>query len=173
MSLRSFQVLVGEFGERLGAPEIAADEEGYIALTFDDTELHLQYEADADQVVAFTRLGEVEVDRTAEIYGMLLGANLFWQGTRGATFSVEPDLGVVFLADRQPRGGTTVDRLNEWLEGFLDTATYWKKRLAAANAGGPLIDPEIPTGDEPSPTDGGPGSGGPAGSGLPPFFLRG
>jgi hypothetical protein len=168
MSLATFKALVSELGAGLGVPAMAADDDGYVALTFDDMELHLQHEADADEIVVFTRLGEVEIDRAAEIYGMLLGANLFWQGTRGATFSVEPDLGVVFLADRQPAGGMALERLNEWLEHFLDTTDYWRKRLAAANAGGPLIDVEVPGGDSPAPPNGG-GQGGPGG---PDFMLR-
>lgn len=170
MSLATFQALVSEFGGRIGVPEMAADDEGYIALSFDDTELHLQHEAETGEIVAFTRLGEVEIERAAEIYGMLLGANLFWQGTNGATFSLEPDLGVVFLADRKADGGMTPERLNDWLEGFLNTTIYWKKRLAAANAGGPLVDPEIPT-DAPSPPDDGPGGNG--GAMGAPFIVRG
>lgn len=164
MALATFQSLVAEFGGRLGVPEIAADEEGYVALTFDAVEVHLQHDAEEDEVVVFTRLGEVEVDRAAEIYGMLLGANLFWQGTRGATFSLEPDLGVVFLADRRALDGLSVERLNDWLEGFLDTVGYWQKRLAVANAGGPLVDPEMPVDDPPPPDDGG--------SSDPDFLLR-
>lgn len=160
MSLQSFQALVREFGTQLGVSDMAADEGGYIALTFDETELHLQYEQDASRVMAFTRLGEVEIDRTAEIYGMLLGANLFWRGTRGATFSVDPDLGIVFLADRQSEDGMTAEQLSAWLESFLNTATYWKNRLDVANAGGSLLDPEIAAGgDGDSPTHGDPDRG--------------
>src|SRR5689334_23098988 len=99
MSLAAFQALVSEFGVKIGVPEITADEEGYVALTFDDLTVHLQHDPEADEVVVFTRLGEVEEDRAETIYGWLLGANLFWQGAKGGTFSVEPGTGMVFLAD--------------------------------------------------------------------------
>jgi Tir chaperone protein (CesT) family len=148
MSLQSFQYLVQTFGQQLDVPDLTADEDGYVALTFDGQELHLQYEEDTRQVMGFTRLGEVEVERTAEIYGMLLEANMFWRGTRGATFSVDPDPGIVFLADRRPEDDMTAESLSEWLEGFLNTATYWKKRLDVANAGGSLLDPEIAAGKD-------------------------
>ena len=95
----------GALGGRLGAPDMAADDEGYIGLTFDGVETHLQYDTERDEVVAFTRLLEVDVERAAEIYGMLLGANMFWQGTNGATLSVEPDSGMAFLADRRSLEG--------------------------------------------------------------------
>jgi Tir chaperone protein (CesT) family len=160
MSMQSFQILVRSFGLHLGLPDLTTDEDGYVALTFDEQELHLQYEEDANRVMIFTRLGEVEVDRTAEIYGMLLEANLFWRGTRGATFSVDPDPGIVFLADRQAEDGMTAETLSAWLEGFLNTATYWKNRLDVANAGGSLLDPEIAAGLEGgAPTDSAPNPG--------------
>ena len=97
----------------------------------------------------FTRLGEVDDDRREEICLMLLGANLFWQGTKGATFSVEPATGVVFLADRRAMAATGADDLNDWLERFLDVAAYWRGRLELANVGGSLdngADATVPPG---------------------------
>lgn len=144
MSLAQFQGVISEFGGRLGAPDMAADDEGYIGLTFDGVETHLQYDSDQDDVVVFTRLAEVDAERAAEIYGMLLGANMFWQGTNGATLSVEPDSGMAFLAERRPLAGLTVEALNDWLEPFLATAEMWRKRIAEANGGGPLVDVDLP-----------------------------
>ena len=152
MSLAQFQGVISEFGDRLGAAGMAADEEGYLGLTFDGVETHLQYDADADEVVVFTRLVEVDVERAAEIYGMLLGANMFWQGTNGATLSVEPDSGMAFLAERRPLPGLTVEALNDWLEPFLATAEMWRKRITEANGGGPLVDVDLPDGDGPRPS---------------------
>jgi hypothetical protein len=147
MSLDRFQGLVRDFGAGVGIPEMTADDEGYVAISFDARTIHLQYERDADRIVAFTNLGEAEVDRLVEIYSMLLAANMFWQGTNGATFSVEPDTGMVFLADR--RAQTTLDTrgLNDWLEGFINITEYWAGRLALANSGGPLGDDPPPGGD--------------------------
>ncbi len=138
MSLSSFQALVRELGLRLGAPAMQADDSGYLALTIDDLEIHLQYEPEDDVILIFTRLSEVDVDRAAEIYGMLLQANLFWQGTAGATFSVDADTGRVFLADRRHREGIAAEALDGWLEAFVNVASHWQQRLAGANAGGPL-----------------------------------
>lgn len=164
MSLDRFRALMSELGAGLGAPDMTPDEDGYIALTFDDVELHLQYEDDEAQVVAFTRLGEAEVTRSGQIYGMLLGANLFWQGTNGATFSIEPDSGLVFLADRHAVDSLSLERLNDWLENLLDTTVYWRKRLVAANAGGPLEDVELPSMPE--------SEAAPTTSADPTFILR-
>ena len=138
MSIAAFQALVREFGAKLGAADVKADDEGYVALSFDDHPVHLQYDAEEDEIVVFTRLGNVDDDRREEICVTLLGANLFWQGTKGATFSVEPATGVVFLADRRGRAATGIDALNNWLERFLDVAAYWRGRLDLANTGGSL-----------------------------------
>ncbi len=79
----------GNFGQSIGLAEATPDADGYCAMSFDELVVHFQY--DADDVVIFSRLGEVDEDRVEGIYGMLLAANMFWQGTKGGTISVEPD----------------------------------------------------------------------------------
>lgn len=151
MSLNAFQALIAELGQSLGAAGMAAGEDGYVGLKIDAHELHVQYDADEDQVVLFARLQEADADRRDAIYAMLLAANLFWQGTRGATFSADFDTGRIFLADRRQRAGLDVESLAAWIEGFADVAAYWRERIEAANDGGPLRtgggdDPGTPTG---------------------------
>ena len=136
MSLPQFQSLIQELGASLGAPDLQADSDGYVALGFDDLEVHLQYETDDELIVMFTRLPAVEVDRAGEIYGMLLHANLFGQGTQGATFSIDADTGRVFLADRHAREGLDGDAIVQWLEHFVNLGVYWRQRLEDANRGG-------------------------------------
>lgn len=159
MSLAHFKGLISDFGAKVGIPGMAVDNEGYIAISFDDRAFHLQYETDTDRIVVFVKLGEVEVDRIVEIYSMMLAANMFWQGTNGATFSVEPDTGTAFLADRREVSTLNLDGLSSWLEGFINISEYWAKKLDLANIGGPI-------GDGPSPDDGGP-------SLMSRFMLRG
>jgi aminopeptidase N len=60
MSLETFQALVKEFGDRIRVPDLEADAEGYVALTFDDLTLHLQHDSDEDEAAAFSRLGEID-----------------------------------------------------------------------------------------------------------------
>src|SRR5689334_3392201 len=57
MSLDAYRGLVSEFGGAIGLTGLAPDEEGYCALTFDDVPVHLQYEPEKDEIVAFSRLG--------------------------------------------------------------------------------------------------------------------
>jgi len=138
MSLNAFQALIAELGQSLGAAGMAAGEDGYVGLKIDDHEVHVQYDADDDQVVLFARLQEADPARRDAIYAMLLSANLFWQGTRGATFSADFDTGRIFLADRRERSGLDVEALSTWIEGLADVAAYWRERIESANDGGPL-----------------------------------
>ena len=154
MSIERFQGLVAEIGVQAGIPDMAVDQEGYMALSFDDHVLHLQYDSDDDVVVLFTRLPEVEDARAEQIYLMLLGANLFWQGARGGTFAVEPSTGLVFLMDRKPFAGLQVETVIAWLERFREMVGYWKERLETANRGGAIDDPDAPEGDAPDAADG-------------------
>lgn len=154
MSLSSYQALIRELGGALGVPDMQADESGYVALTIDTQEIHLQYDEDQDRILLFTRLSAVSVDRAAETYGLLLSANLFWQGSGGATFSIDFDTGRVFLADRQALAGVTLEVLEKWLEGFADITLYWLKRLTIIAAGGDLLTDEAQeaVADEPDTT---------------------
>lgn len=138
MSLNAYQALVVELGRALGMDGMAVAEDGYLGLKIDNHEVHVQYDADDDVVVLFARLQEADPDRRDAIYAMLLSANVFWQGTRGATFSADFDTGRIFLADRRGRIGLDVESFSAWIEGFVDVAAYWRERIDAANDGGPL-----------------------------------
>jgi hypothetical protein len=144
MSVEAFAELIRNFGQSIGLAEATPDADGYCAMSFDELVVHFQY--DADDVVIFSRLGEVDEDRVEGIYGMLLAANMFWQGTKGGTISVEPDSRVAFIADRRPLAYTSDATFRDWLSGFIDIAEHWTDRLATANAGGPLLagDDELP-----------------------------
>ncbi|WP_323018721.1 type III secretion system chaperone [Castellaniella sp.] len=138
MSLSSYQALIAELGQSLGDAEMAAGEDGYLGLVIDAHDIHLQYDADEDQLVLYARLQEADADRRDAIYAMLLAANIFWQGTRGATFSADFDTGRIFLADRRGLAGLDAEALSVWIERFSNAAAYWRERIDAANDGGPL-----------------------------------
>lgn len=130
--MESFKCLIDEFGSRLNIHDLVCDEDGYVGLTIDSHDMHLQYDVDTDEIVVFTKLGVLGEDNVTEVCLMLLAANQFWQGTAGATFSVEPVSKKVFLADRKALGLINVQSLNDWLEGLLNISLYWIKRLHAS-----------------------------------------
>jgi hypothetical protein len=137
MSLDSYRGLLSDFGGAIGLADLAPDDEGYCALRFNDLPVHLQYDGEKDEIVAFSRIGTANEEMLEVIYGMLLGANLFWQGARGATLSVEPDTDTVFIADHRPAGLPDA-AFQAWLGEFVDIAECWRDRLARVNDGEPI-----------------------------------
>lgn len=138
MSLNAFQNLIVELGQSIGVSGMNAGDDGYVGLKIDDRDLHVQYEPQDDVVVLFARMQEAEPERRAAVYSMLLAANVFWQATRGATFSADFDTGRIFLADRRNRDALDVDSFSGWIEEFANVVAYWSDRIDSANDGGPL-----------------------------------
>lgn len=133
MSLSTFQTLIKATGARLKLDDFVAGDSGYLGITVDGHELHLQHEEQGDDVVLFSRLPIAEAASRDAIYAMLLAANVFWQGGRGATFSADPETGHVFLADKRNMAVLDVDRFSFWLETFANVAIHWRDRIASAN----------------------------------------
>lgn len=149
MSLEGFAGLIENFGRSIGLEGAAPDAEGYCAMSFDELVVHFQHDGDDDSLTLFSRIGVADEDRLEGIYAMLLGANLFWQGTKGATLSVEPDTNLVFIADRRAVAHLSDGGFRDWLGGFIAIAEHWADRLDEANSGGPLTE-----GDDLPPRDG-------------------
>lgn len=140
MLISTYQGLIAELGQSLNLSDMVAGDDGYVGLVVDGHEIHIQYDGQDSVVILFTRLQEADPDRREGIYTLLLGANLFWQGTRGATFSIDFDTGRIFLADRRALDSLDVDAASAWIEAFADVAGYWRDRIDAVNDGGPLGD---------------------------------
>ena len=102
MSLSAFQNLIVELAQSIGATGMAANDDGYVGLTIDDRDVHVQYEPEDDVVVLFARLQEVEPERRAALYSMLLAANVFWQ----ATFSWQTGVIVPIWISNRCRSGS-------------------------------------------------------------------
>lgn len=148
MSLAHFQLLLSAFGNTLGLVDLQTDEEAYVGLVIDDLPVHLQYVADDDAVLVFSRIGEVDNDRREQILAWLLESNLFWQGADGATFAIEAAMDVVFIQNRLSMVNPNEHAFETWLGRFVDQAHRWRERLAAANAGQPF-DTDPATADVP------------------------
>lgn len=142
MTLELYGRLLASFGQSIGLPELAPDEEGYCALSFDDLVVHLQHEPEDQEIAAFARIGVVEEDRAREIYEMLLNANQLWVGTAGATLSVQSEDQAVFIATRKSLQVLDEEGFRDWLGDFVDITDYWTARLARVNGGGPIEEPD-------------------------------
>ncbi|MEJ2794936.1 type III secretion system chaperone [Iodobacter sp. LRB] len=129
MNMSCYQALIRELGVALAVPDMEADEGGYLSLTIDSLQIHLQYDEEADDILVFAGLLALDNSRKVEIYEQLLAANLFWRGTRGGTFSVDFDSGWVYLANRLATTGLELKTLELWLELFVNLVLHWQQLL--------------------------------------------
>jgi hypothetical protein len=128
--MQAFQELLTSLGQSIGLPELAPDEGGYCALSFDDLMVHLQHDPEQDELLVFARLGEIDDDEPAQLYARMLAANLFWQGTGGATLGLQPEDGMVFLCRKTPLRALDDAAFQQLLEQFVNTADSWRGEVA-------------------------------------------
>jgi hypothetical protein len=130
MSLDLMRSLLRNFGNTIGLPDLAPDDDGYCCLRIGDkVTVSLQYEPEGKDIALFARLCQIPPVTRAEAYEMMLAANLFWAQTRGGTLAVEPTDGVVFLLMKEKAQALENATFNSLLENFVEAAEDWQQRL--------------------------------------------
>ena len=79
---------------------------------------------------SFRLVATLEHGDRLPVYESLLQANLFWSGTDGATLSVEPQTGSVFLARQLPQQVVDLPTFETMMESFVNIAEFWTDELA-------------------------------------------
>lgn len=139
------QQIIQEMGAAIGIPEMALDAEGFCSLSFDDRiDLGLQYNPNNDSLILFSDIGDIPVDRMTDVYRHMLRANRFWQGTGGATLSVDED-NAAAIAQQEPCEGLTAVKLQGLIERFVDAAEEWAEFIGEwASEAGSTPSPDAP-----------------------------
>lgn len=141
MSAENYKQLLSELGQSVGLPELAPDEDNYCCLGFDDKiVLHIQYNKENEVLMLFSQIGTIDEDKTKAIYPRLLKANLFWQGTGGATIGVDDESREVLMSYQVPMSFMDFHKFQELLEGFVNTAELWINTLDAVQKGDQFSD---------------------------------
>jgi len=136
MSAENYKQLLSELGQAVGLPDLAPDEDNYCCLGFDDKIItHLQYNEENEVLMLFAQLGTIDEDKAAEIYPKLLKANLFWQGTGGATLGVDDETREGLMAYQTQMQFIDFPKFQELLEGFINTSELWINTLEAVQKG--------------------------------------
>lgn len=144
MSLELYKTLLSELAKNVGLESLEPDEDLYCCLGFDDKIItHLQYNEENEVLMLFAQLGVIDESMISEIYPKLLKANLFWQGTGGATIGVDDETREVLMCYQVPISTMDVVRFQELMEGFINTAELWINTLEAITQG--KTPPEMPT----------------------------
>lgn len=136
MSLQNYKKLLSDLGHSVGLPDLAPDEDNYCCLGFDDKIItHIQFNAENEVLMLFAQLGTIDEDKTTLIYPRILKANLFWQGTGGATIGVDDETREVLMCYQIPMAFMDFQKFQELLEGFINTAELWISTLEAVQRG--------------------------------------
>lgn len=136
MSVENFRRLVSDLGKNVGLPDLAPDAEDYCCLGFDDKIIvHLQYNKDRETMMMFCQIGIVEKPFREYIFPRVLKANMFWQGTGGATLGANEDTGEVLMAYQTSVNFMDYPKFQELLEGFINTAELWIDTIASVQKG--------------------------------------
>lgn len=120
------------FGARAGLDQCSLDDRGTALLTFDDVPVSLLLDEERGALLLLATVGRPPA--TAEIYGWLLDANLFWAGTRGATLSREAAAGVILLQQSLPVADLQAEALETSLERFVTTVENLRSQLGQHDA---------------------------------------
>ena len=143
MSSENYKQLLSELGQAVGLSDLAPDKDNYCCLGFDDKIItHLQYNEENEILMLFAQLGTIDEDKTVDLYPRLLKANLFWQGTGGATIGVDDETREVLMSYQTPMRFIDFPKFQELLEGFINTAELWINTLEAVQHGEGFIPKE-------------------------------
>ena len=121
------QSLLQTLGSRLGLP-LALDADGACGLRIDDRlDITLRLEGQPPALLAYAPVGALPASGADGVLRRLLAANHVWEGSQGATWSVND--GQVTLARLLPLPGLDVDALAHELARFADVARAEQERL--------------------------------------------
>jgi len=136
MSVENYKQLISELGQSVGLPDLVPDEDNYVCLGFDDKIItHVQYNPENEVVMLFAQLGTIDEDKENDVYPRLLKANLFWQGTGGATIGVDDETREVLLCYQTQMVNMDFPKFQELMEGFVNTSELWINTLEAFQHG--------------------------------------
>jgi hypothetical protein len=126
----ALKILLEELGQCLSLGEVALDAEGGCALRFGEkATVNLQYRPAEEEFYFYSDLGAPPA--SVALYQDLLAANLFWQGTAGATLSLsDDDPAHVVIAQAFGWRGRTGAELARAIDAFANMAQDWSEILA-------------------------------------------
>lgn len=106
--------------------EVEIDDEERCLLEFDGFGIVIQGVDAANTISFIAPVADLPPENPERLYRVLLEANHIFEGTGGATLSVNPDGGFVYLCRQLDSRPLNVDELAGALDGFLDTLVAWR-----------------------------------------------
>ena len=125
--------LLADFGRTLTVATLSLDEHrNSCVLAFDDELiLNIEFDVPTERLVFSIYLDELPAQGAEPLLRELLGANLYWHRTRGATLSLEEGTNGVILVFSRSLAELDGPILETIVENLLQQAEKWRARIAA------------------------------------------
>lgn len=131
-----------DLGQLLGLSNLQWDEDQTCTLEFgDDLTLCMYVDEDRPDVSVYTVLGAMTSSTPVSIWKQLMEANLFCNGTHGATLGYESGAELLYLTHRLPFETLTPQRWLTALQGFVSAGRHWKSQLQSMGVAQAEISP--------------------------------
>lgn len=122
-----FKDLISDFAEKIGIPrDVEIDDESRCLIEFDGMGVVIQGVDAAETVALIAPVGMPPPEDPGRLYKALLEANYLFQGTSGATLSVNPDGGGVMLCRQLDSKALDAGGLMVALDSFLNALAAWR-----------------------------------------------
>ena len=123
--------LLGDFGAAVGMAGLQTEENGVCVLVFEGrTRVNLVADPNTRHLVVWSPLGRVQPDRAEPMLRTLMQANLFWNGTQGATLEIMPEEDDIVISIRRPLDGIDDEALRELIELIVERAEHFAPIVA-------------------------------------------
>jgi len=129
--------LLAHFGNTLtvGPLALSPDTNSCVLVFDEDIVLNIEFDPGSERLVLSCYLGELPRQNAEPLLRELMGANLYWHRTRGATLCLEEGTGGVILTYHcsvTELDGPAFERV---VENFVNQAESWSRRVAAGGQG--------------------------------------
>lgn len=132
-----FTTLIAALGRALDIPDLAPDENGFLALRFEGgPELSLDLDADTGRIRLRADLMDCRGTPPPGLGAMLCAANLHWRDTGGATLGLDRENRAVCLVHGVHMDVYDEDGFVGLVGTFLGLADHWRAQIQAFLDGG-------------------------------------
>lgn len=123
--------LVADFGKTLTVPNLELDAQtNSCVLVFDgELLLNIEYDAAVERLVFSIYLEELPKDGAEPLLRELMGANLYWHRTRGATLCLEEGTNGVILVYSRSVNELDGPGFEALVENLVGQAEKWRRRI--------------------------------------------
>ena len=123
--------MLRDFGTAIGMAGLQTEENGVCVLVFEGrTRVNLVADPNTGHLIIWSMLGRMQSDRAEAMLRTLMRANLFWNGTQGATLGLMPEEDDLVISIRRPLDGIDDDALRELIELIVERAEHFAPIVA-------------------------------------------